>query len=645
MTLDRRVLLFTALLIYSGMASALGMGDIRLHSALNQPLSAEIDLLDVGELSVGDIRVVLASSSDFARVGVERLAFLQDLSFTPVIDGNRSRIRVASSQPVREPYLNFLVEITRAKSRMLREYTVLLDPMPSTPEAASSVAVVVPQAVASPVRAEPAHSVLPAELPEASQGKRHRVASGESLWTIASKYAAGGAQDAQAQFMRDVLALNPEAFGGGDPARLSAGAFLLLPDTAETVAAASIAPAEAEPALEAVAQNQSISELQAAVPVLPDNNDATLRQQLLDELAAGRAENLQLKQMLNDMRLQLEAVSAQLAEQESAQAAVLLQTERAEPVADVAPQTVAEPIATEQAVAEPVASFRWKDWALPGGAVLASLLLGGLWFARRNKLQAVVPQAAAVVVAPAAVPPEVSAVAAEMPLQPAHASVSETEVLEAANIYLTYGRRDEALDVLLRGIERAPEQLDLRLRHLGLLAELGDVEGYGSAAASYLQTGGSQAQLQQLLAQHPALSAVAPVPSSPPLDVTFVLNETSVAPLDDLASVPAEQHQAIEANQVLSIDSQSWLDDFDETVALSKLPSLVDDAGNLASTPSAEEMDALVANPEHLVRLNQAVAYIKQGDIESACIILENLATDGDEHQRRQVSELLAQIG
>ncbi|MEK0364538.1 FimV/HubP family polar landmark protein [Pseudomonas sp. CBC3] len=644
MTLDRRVLLFTALLIYSGMASALGMGDIRLHSALNQPLSAEIDLLDVGELSAEDIRVVLASSSDFARVGVERLAFLQDLSFTPVIDGNRSRIRVASSQPVREPYLNFLVEITRAKSRMLREYTVLLDPMPSTLEAASSVAVVVPQAVASPVHAEPAHSVLPAELPGASQGKRHRVSSGESLWMIASKYV-GDAQDAQSQFMRDVLALNPEAFAGGDPARLSTGAFLLLPDTAEMVAAADIAPAEAELAVEAVAQNPSTFESRGTDPVLPDDNDAVLRQQLLDELAAGRAENLQLKQLLNDMRLQLEAVSARLADQESAQAAALLQTERAEPVADVAPQTVAEPITAEQATAEPVSSFRWQDWALPGGAVLASLLLGGLWFARRNKLQALLPQAASVVVAPAAVPPEVSAAAAEMPLQPAHASVSETEVLEAANIYLTYGRRDEALDVLLRGIERAPEQLDLRLRHLGLLAELGDVEEYGSAAASYLQAGGSQAQLQQLLAQHPALSAVEPVPSPPALDVTFVLNETSVAPLDDLASVPAEQNQAIEANQVLSIDSQSWLDAFDETVALSKLPSLVDDAGNLASTPSAEEMHALMANPEHLVRLNQAVAYIKQGDIESACIILENLATDGDEHQRRQVSELLAQIG
>ena len=134
MALGRQVLFTVASgsLIYSGMASALGMGDITLNSALNQPLSAEIDLLDVGDLGVDDIRVVLASNADFARVGVERLAFLQDLRFTPVIDGNRSRIRVATNKPVREPYLNFLVEITRAKSRMLREYTVLLDPMPSS---------------------------------------------------------------------------------------------------------------------------------------------------------------------------------------------------------------------------------------------------------------------------------------------------------------------------------------------------------------------------------------------------------------------------------------------------------------------------------------------------------------------------------
>ena len=234
MALGCRVLLTVAssFLIYSGMASALGMGDITLHSALNQPLSAEIDLLDVGDLSADDVRVVLASNSDFTRVGVERVAFLQDLSFTPIIDGNRSRIRVASDKPVREPYLNFLVEITRAKSRLLREYTVLLDPMPSTPMSVSNVAISVPQSGASSLRTETSSFVPPTELPKATQGKRHRVASGESLWTISSLYT-GGVQGIQSQFMHDIQALNPEAFAGGDAARIKAEANLLLPDTAK----------------------------------------------------------------------------------------------------------------------------------------------------------------------------------------------------------------------------------------------------------------------------------------------------------------------------------------------------------------------------------------------------------------------------
>jgi pilus assembly protein FimV len=63
------------------------------------------------------------------------------------------------------------------------------------------------------------------------------------------------------------------------------------------------------------------------------------------------------------------------------------------------------------------------------------------------------------------------------------------------------------------------------------------------------------------------------------------------------------------------------------------------------SKPTAEELRQLEPNPEHLVRLNQAVAYIRQGDMESACSILETLATEGDEAQRRQVNELLAMIG
>lgn len=235
--------------------------------------------------------------------------------------------------------------------------------------------------------------------------------------------------------------------------------------------------------------------------------------------------------------------------------------------------------------------------------------------------------------------------AMEMPRQPAHASVSETDVLEAADIYLTYGRRDEALDVLQRGIERSPAQLDIRLRQLGLIAESGDVGRYCAAAADYLQAGGDQAQLGQLLALHPALAAAvtpadrASASALDDQDVTFVLSE------DTTAVSPAVQRRTVEAEPTCSVDSQPWLDGFDDdTLTLDELPSLLDDADSFGSMRSADELRKLEANPEHLVRLNQAVAYIKQGDMDSACIILESLATEGDDQQRQQVNELLAQI-
>ena len=644
MALGRRVLLTVASssLIYSGMASALGMGDITLHSALYQPLAAEIDLLEVGNLSSDEIRVVLASSSDFARVGIERPVFLQDLSFTPVIDGNRSRIRVVSNKPVREPYLNFLVEITRAKSRLLREYTVLLDPLPSTPEPARNLADAIPAAVVSPVPAEPARFVPPAELPQAAQGKRHQVASGESLWTIAGRYA-GSTRASRAQFMRDIQALNPEAFLGGDAARLKSDANLLLPDAAERTApmvveaAPDLADAgQLQPEVEPIDRSPSIPEPEPAEDEL-----AALRRQFSEELAASREENQQLKQLLSDMRLELNTVSAQLAERERSQVVTARPREQPAPAEAERIQPVVEPNTPA-----PV-SFKWQDWALPGGGTLIALLLAGLWFGRRNKPEA---ESVDVVMPPAGTKPlgarPMSTTApVEMPRQPAQASVSETDALEAADIYLSYGRRGEAIDVLLRGIERAPERLDYRLRHLGLLAETGDVNGYVASAADYLETGGSQVQLDQLLALHPALAAaVAPMaPVAEPMldpDVTFVLEESSAALPSDPVVAPVEA-----ASEATFADSQPWLDDFDEEMlTIGELPSLLEGAQSFDSMPSAEELRQLEPNPEHLVRLNQAVAYIKQGDMDTACVILESLATEGDEQQRRQVNELLARI-
>ena len=127
-----RLLLVGGAVTYSALAPALGLGEITQHSALNQPFNADIALVDAGGLAEGDLSVSLATADEFSRAGVERVFFLNDLKFTPILRGNRSLIRVTSSKPVNEPFLNFLVQVNQPNGRLLREYTVLIDP-PGSP--------------------------------------------------------------------------------------------------------------------------------------------------------------------------------------------------------------------------------------------------------------------------------------------------------------------------------------------------------------------------------------------------------------------------------------------------------------------------------------------------------------------------------
>ncbi|HAR04063.1 MAG TPA: peptigoglycan-binding protein LysM, partial [Pseudomonas sp.] len=143
------------------MAHALGLGEVTLQSSLNQPLIAEIELLDAKNLAPGEVIPVLASLEEFNRAGIDRQYFLTDLKFTPVLRPNgKSVIQVSSSKPVREPYLNFLVEVLWPNGRLLREYTLLLDPPLYSPETAAAAAPQLP--ISAPARAvEPVRTAPP----------------------------------------------------------------------------------------------------------------------------------------------------------------------------------------------------------------------------------------------------------------------------------------------------------------------------------------------------------------------------------------------------------------------------------------------------------------------------------------------------
>jgi len=107
---------------------ALGLGELEVESALNERFAGNIELLDVAGFQSNEIVVSLASREDFERVGVERFFYLTNLNFTVDLSGSVPSVQVSSSQPVSEPYLNFIVEVLWPRGRLLKEFTVLLDP-------------------------------------------------------------------------------------------------------------------------------------------------------------------------------------------------------------------------------------------------------------------------------------------------------------------------------------------------------------------------------------------------------------------------------------------------------------------------------------------------------------------------------------
>ena len=124
----RRVLLLSALMSPNALY-ALGLGEIHLHSALNQPFDADIDLVSAADEDLSALRASLASNDVFARYGIDKPAFLADFTFRVVRGpGGKDYLKVTSPRPVTEPFVTMLVEADWPRGRLLREYTVLLDP-------------------------------------------------------------------------------------------------------------------------------------------------------------------------------------------------------------------------------------------------------------------------------------------------------------------------------------------------------------------------------------------------------------------------------------------------------------------------------------------------------------------------------------
>lgn len=259
----RRPLALAIALALPGSALAVGLGEARVDSYLNQPLDVRMRLLDASVDDLDTLTVTPASPAEFDRLGVMSDALALGLQISVDRSESPPVIRVRSNRPVDDPVVQLLIDARWAGGRMLREYTLFLDPptlpiapppapAPVRPPAEAARTVPAPMTRQTPDAIRPAQQQVqpPPSRPQARavSGRTYGpVGNGETLWSIArSALPADGIT--MNQMMMAIVELNPDAFRDRNINQLLRGAQLQLPtaEQARALDAAAAAAAVAE---------------------------------------------------------------------------------------------------------------------------------------------------------------------------------------------------------------------------------------------------------------------------------------------------------------------------------------------------------------------------------------------------------------
>ena len=418
-----------------GAARALGLGDIRIDSALNEPLSAQIDIVGATRDELIALTAKVANREIFQQYGADRPSFLSSATFKVGLDARGHPVlNVRSVEPFTDPVVNFLVDLRWDNGELIREYSLLLDPAefaasrrlaaapqsapPSSSSSAGSSDRPEPASVATESPTVARQNGIPAAAAEAigSHASQHRVAARDTLRAIVRR--AGAATEPQAQrMMIAMFRANPHAFDGNINL-LRLGAVITMPSAAVLAA---IDPTDAKREVRTqmsawrLAGRPAAAKLLAAAPApqpaaprpaaprpaapfpaaaslaaLPDHpaSSAPFPANANEQALAGRVQSLE--RALNDMHRQLEE-------------------QRAKPPATSAPgpgvpataaATIAPPHADTHpaqilAAVAPPNSQGWSGTAIIAPlAVALSLLLAGIAYSRRRVARALAPTVA-----------------------------------------------------------------------------------------------------------------------------------------------------------------------------------------------------------------------------------------------------------
>jgi pilus assembly protein FimV len=555
-------------------AYAAGLGRITVQSALGQPLRAEVEVTAVSREEAASLAVKLASVAAFRQANLEYNPALAGLR---VSLGQRTDtgyvVRISSPNPVNEPYLDLLLELTSSTGRVLREYTILLDP--PTLRAASEVVApaagrtaAAPAAAPSPAPAAAAPAAPRAAAPAAAGtpvASTYEVKRGDTLGGIAER-----TRPASASLDQMLVALfraNPEAFIAENMNNLRAGSVLKVPSEPQVlaverdaarreIAAQSAdfaryrsrlaqAATEAGPGAAAAAgQGRVTTRVEDAGAAAPAGDQLKIAQapatkaadeavardrqirDLLDRVAELERTNQQLQKALElqsktGAQVQASAEGKPAAAEPAAAAAPSpAPAAVAPPAAAPAPTPAAAPPAPPPAEAPKAEAPKAMTPAAeePGvlssligpnlplvaglGVVLAGLVGYSLYRRRRQAggeedlgLGAEASQGNSLFGQTGGRSVDTGAVSTfNSSFIPAATQVDASEVdpVAEADVYVAYGREEQAEDILKEALRSQPDRHGARVKLMEILARRGDKPGFLKHAADLMtRTGGT----------------------------------------------------------------------------------------------------------------------------------------------------------
>jgi len=735
----------------SSSALALGLGEIDMQSALNQPMNAVIHLTSAAGMDLSGIKVNIASAEAHARAGLSRSRALGNFRFKVEQDGSgQPVVHITSADTIHEPFLEFILELSWPNGHLMRQYTVLIDPpltMPATP------AIPAPPVSSTPM---PRASVVTPARPRSAQAYAHAhpiqspaqnggqpatsygpIKRSETLWSIARELRPDDSVSIE-QMMLALQRANPNAFINNNVNNLKAGVTLQIPsrdeivsvsardaraefdrqyqewkagstsladsNAAQAVADSSGAEAETTPTTAAAPESAAAviteSKLQLTAPegepvtgaatggdpqAAETDSKTDLEQQLAlanEAAETSKAESEELQSRVTDLEDQVTTMKrllelkdeelASIQNQQAAEAAAeneqpVTQAEEPEvandnavaaeesPEADVLP--VEDSTAEVPLESSGIINKLMNNPLLAGLGVLVAILLGGLiWASNRRKGsqgmfddEMTLEKRLAVENAASEnqTRPVVDMDEPRRESEPAgeHES-NEGDPLTEADVYLAYGRLQQAENVLVAALEKAPDDMALRLKLLEVYHAGGDAAAFDDTARDFRDSvQADDAVWLKVAAMGTELSPENELYKEAASDDTNLDFDIDLTALEDGGETTELSGAAEPVDDDIVADMDAGEHPTETEPESVEFSTDEFDVADLAYDEAEDDMEGLLdVSDEVSTKLDLARAYLDMGDPEGARSILDEVLEEGNEAQKDEAGKLIAEI-